>query len=149
MDFRLAASANQSWAAAVRHLPKDYGARVAHHHSFRWSYGVGMSDVVQNSFAPTLTDGITRLPGQQRYVYVVGGEQVGLADYRMAGDAMHIVHTEVCPAQRGSGLGARLVQRVLDAVREETHYRVVADCPFVAEFIDRHPQYRQLTDRGL
>ena len=113
-----------------------------------------MSDAVQNPSTPpgstlALPNGITHLPGQQRYVYVVGGEQVGLADYRIIGDAMHIVHTEMSPAQRGSGLGARLVQRVLDAVHEQTEYRVVPDCPFVAEFIDRHPQYRQLTVRGL
>jgi hypothetical protein len=40
------------------------------------------------------------------------------------------------------------VQDVLDAIRTDTDYRVVADCPFVADWLGHHPEYRELEERG-
>ena len=45
------------------------------------------------------------------------------------------------------GLGTVLVQGALDQVREDTDYRVVAECPFTRAFIRHHPDYRDLTER--
>lgn len=87
------------------------------------------------------------LPNQNRYVLEKDGEQVGLTDYTMRGNAMHITHTEINPQMRGGGLGAEMVQGVLDRVRSETEYRVVADCPFVADWLEQHPDYHELEER--
>jgi predicted GNAT family acetyltransferase len=47
-------------------------------------------------------------------------------------------------AFEGHGVGSTLVREALDAVRGEG-LRVVPQCPFVKEFIGRHPEYADLT----
>lgn len=91
---------------------------------------------------------VQHLPGQNRYVLVRDGEQVGLTDYRMQGNAMHITHTEIDPHLQSEGLGSEMVEGVLDQVRTQTPYRVVAECPFVVEWLDGHPEYHELETRG-
>lgn len=91
---------------------------------------------------------LTHLVGQNRYVFASGGEQVGLVDYVMSGDEIHLVHTEINPQLRGRGLGARMVEELLDTLRTETSLRVVPACPFVADWVHRHPDYQELTERG-
>jgi predicted GNAT family acetyltransferase len=44
---------------------------------------------------------------------------------------------------RGRGLGERLIQEALDDVRSRGQ-QVVPRCWFVAEFIDAHPEYKEL-----
>lgn len=72
---------------------------------------------------------------------VAGG--TALAFYRLAGDVMTFTHTEVPAPLRGRGLGSRMMHGVLQNVRAQG-LRVVPRCPFVAGFIDRHPQYADL-----
>jgi predicted GNAT family acetyltransferase len=95
-----------------------------------------------------MSNALQHLPGQNRYVFEKDGKQVGLTDYSLRGNAMHITHTEIDPQLRGAGLGAEMVQGVLDLVRTETDYRVVADCPFVVDWLTHHPEYRELEKRG-
>lgn len=95
-----------------------------------------------------MSTAVQHLPGQNRYVFKKDGKQVGLTDYSLHGNAMHITHTEIDPQLRGAGLGAAMVQNILDLVRIETAYRVVAECPFVVEWLDQHPEYHELEERG-
>ncbi|WP_165066691.1 GNAT family N-acetyltransferase [Marisediminicola senii] len=92
---------------------------------------------------------VQHLESQNRYVLNRDGEQVGLTDYRITGDAIYLTHTEVDPRLRGRGLGAEMVQGVLDQIKADTGYRVVAACPFVRSWLDRHPEYSELEQRGL
>jgi predicted GNAT family acetyltransferase len=80
---------------------------------------------------------------RSRYELLVEGELVGLADYRITGDAVVFPHTEIEPRLRGQGLGAELVRAALDDVRSSGR-RVIAHCWYVAEFIDGHPEYQDL-----
>lgn len=82
-------------------------------------------------------------PDECRYELVSDGEVVGVAEYRRQGDALIFPHTQVKPALRGQGLGARLVQGALDDARANG-LRVVAHCWYVAEFIDDNPEYQDL-----
>jgi predicted GNAT family acetyltransferase len=41
-----------------------------------------------------------------------------------------------------------MVQGVLDAIRTKTTYRVVAACPFVVSWLEEHPEYHELEERG-
>ena len=95
-----------------------------------------------------MSSALQHLPGQNRFVFEKDGRQVGLTDYRLQGHEMHITHTEIDPHLRGSGLGSEMVQGVLDAIRTDTDYRVVADCPFVADWLADHPEYHELEERG-
>ena len=90
---------------------------------------------------------VQHLEDQNRYVFSSDGAQVGLTDYRLRGNSIHLTHTEIDPHLRGNGLGEQMVQGVLDKIRAETEYRVVADCPFVDSFLREHPDYRELETR--
>lgn len=87
----------------------------------------------------------------KRYELLVDGEQAGYIDYEHrngdAGDEVVLVHTELDPATKGSGLGTELVRGALNLVRAETDARVVAQCGFVARFIDGNAEYQDLLDR--
>jgi predicted GNAT family acetyltransferase len=79
-----------------------------------------------------------------RYELWDGDAMVGIADYRLSGDTVVFPHTEIVWQRRGEGLGATLVRGALDDVRS-LGKRVVAQCWYVAEFIDDNPEYRDLT----
>ena len=78
-----------------------------------------------------------------RYELVVDGDLRGFADYHETGDAIVLPHTVIEAADRGNGLGAELVRGALDDVRRRGR-TVVAQCWYVAEFIDEHPEYQDL-----
>ena len=82
-------------------------------------------------------------PDEQRYELFLDERRVGFIDYRPQGEALAFVHTEIEPALRGRGLGARLVAGALDDVRERGG-RVVPLCWFVAQFIGDNPEYAEL-----
>jgi len=67
------------------------------------------------------------------------GVVAGFAAYRREGDRVVFTHTEVDDAFEGRGVGSVLVRAALDAVREEG-LRVVAECPFVRSYVERHPE---------
>ncbi len=90
---------------------------------------------------------VQHLPGQNRYVFQKDGADVGLIDYTMRGNAIVLTHSEIDPNLRHSGLGDEMVQDVLDEIRQETDYRVVAECPFVVDWLERHPDYQELAER--
>jgi predicted GNAT family acetyltransferase len=71
------------------------------------------------------------------------GQVVGIADYRQSGAALVFPHTEIDAALRGQGFGAVLVQGALDDVRRQGK-TVVAQCWYVNQFIDEHPDYADL-----
>jgi predicted GNAT family acetyltransferase len=78
-----------------------------------------------------------------RYEIKDNGRVVGTADYRVENDLVVLPHTEVDPARQGAGLGAELIQNALDAIRQSGK-RVVPQCWYVAQFIDKHPDYQDL-----
>jgi hypothetical protein len=82
-------------------------------------------------------------PDRSRYELFVDGKLVGIAVYRVHGDVIVIPHTEIDRAKRGQGLGAELLKGTLDDIRASGR-TVVAECWYVAEFIDEHPEYQAL-----
>ena len=76
------------------------------------------------------------------------GDGTAFVEYRRAGDRIALLHTEVPEALSGQGVGSKLVRGTLDAVRAEG-LKVVPRCEFVAAYIGRHPEYRDLlADEG-
>jgi uncharacterized protein len=78
-----------------------------------------------------------------RYELLIDERVVGWADYAVAGTRVHFPHTEIDPPLRGQGLAAVLVKAALDDVRAAGR-TVVPQCWYVADFIDEHPEYRDL-----
>ncbi|MFT4122091.1 GNAT family N-acetyltransferase [Bradyrhizobium sp.] len=63
--------------------------------------------------------------------------------YTLDGDVITFVHTEVPPELGGKGIGSKLVKGALDQVRA-AGLKVVAQCPFVKAYIEKHPDYQDL-----
>jgi predicted GNAT family acetyltransferase len=80
---------------------------------------------------------------RSRYELVAEGEVVGVADYHLQNGTWIFPHTEIAPERRGGGLGAELVRGALDDVRRAGG-TVVPRCWYIADFIDAHPEYRDL-----
>jgi len=86
---------------------------------------------------------IADVPEASRYELRLGGRLAGIAAYRRRNTRLVLTHTEVDPSWSGRGLGGRLVAFALnDAARQEL--QVVPLCPFVAHYIDEHPEYERL-----
>jgi predicted GNAT family acetyltransferase len=81
--------------------------------------------------------------GESRFVARVDGEVVGQAFYVGEAGKVVLTHTEVDPSQQGQGIGQVLVRQALDQLRA-AGVQVVPQCPFVAAFIRRHPDYQDL-----
>lgn len=84
------------------------------------------------------------VPRPDRYEIQADGEVVGYVAIRRPDEGPVVfVHTEIDPAYEGEGLGGRLARGALDHVRERGE-RVIAQCPFIAGYIRRHPEYADL-----
>ena len=70
-------------------------------------------------------------------------QQLAVAEYRLRGNAMFFIHTEVPPALEGQGIASQLVRTALEDARTR-HLAVIPFCPFVAGYIQRHPDYKAI-----
>ena len=86
---------------------------------------------------------VTAEPG--RFTIAVDGQPVGLAEYFDRDGRRTFPHTEVGREYQGRGLATILVAEALRATREEG-LRVVPACSMVADYIDKHPEYDDITD---
>jgi predicted GNAT family acetyltransferase len=67
----------------------------------------------------------------------------GTLEYRMLPGQIVMLHTEVPPELEGKGVAGALAKAALEYAR--THkLQVVPNCPFVAGYIKRHPDYLDL-----
>ena len=82
-------------------------------------------------------------PHELRYEILRGGELVGEIRYRTAPGVIVLVHTEVAATEEGRGVGSRLVSGALDDIHARG-LRVAPVCPFVAAYLRRHPEQRDL-----
>lgn len=87
-------------------------------------------------------------PALSRYEMVVDGI-TAFIEYRQEGDVLALTHTEVPQALSGHGVGTALARGTLDRIRA-AGLRIRPLCPFIAAFIQRHPDYADLVaaDRG-
>jgi len=80
---------------------------------------------------------------RQRYEARLGNDVVGFTEYRSVRGRRILFHTEVDPSIEGRGVGSRLVSGALDDIRARG-LTLTVKCPFVAAFLERHPEYRDL-----
>ena len=71
------------------------------------------------------------------------GNDIAVVNYRLAPGVITLSHTEVPEELEGQGLGSTIVRGVLDIVRGRG-LKVVPACGFVAAFIRKNPDYRDL-----
>ncbi|MDY7089825.1 MAG: NAD(+)/NADH kinase [Actinomycetota bacterium] len=80
---------------------------------------------------------------RQRYELLLGGEVAGVLHYRRHGDRVELLHTEIEQSFSGRGLAGRLASAALEDARGRAT-PVVAVCPYVTGYLDRHPEYADL-----
>jgi predicted GNAT family acetyltransferase len=91
---------------------------------------------------------VVHAPQRQRYEILVDGQLAGFARYRpVAPGVSEFFHTEIDPRFEGHGLGSVLAAGALDDVRARGG-RVVATCPFIAQYVKRHTEYADLLFAG-
>lgn len=78
-----------------------------------------------------------------RFLAVVDGLEC-VAEYKLDGRRAVFTHTGVPPRLEGRGIAAALVGRALDWARAE-HLQVVPACSYVRVYLQRHPEYQELT----
>lgn len=88
---------------------------------------------------------VVRNPNESRFE-IEGANDLAILNYRERGDHITLVHTEVDPRFEGNGYGSLLVRAALDYART-TGLRVIPSCPFVLDFIERHPEYADVLTR--
>ena len=89
-----------------------------------------------------LNDGVTKNSETHQFE-VTGSEGRATLSYREKGDHITLIHTEVARELEGRGYGGLLARSALDYARAN-NLRVIPSCPFVSQFIKRHPEYANL-----
>jgi predicted GNAT family acetyltransferase len=75
------------------------------------------------------------------------GALAGVVTYQLTGNVVAYTHTRVEPAFEGQGAGSALARAVMDDARARNRL-VVPICPFLAGWLDRHPEYEQMVARS-
>ncbi len=70
-----------------------------------------------------------------------------IVEYILTDDKINLVHTEVPPEYRGQDIASTLTKKVLQYAKS-INYTVVPSCPFIAKYIDNHPEYHSLLSEG-
>ena len=89
---------------------------------------------------------VSNNPALRRYELAVEGH-IAATYYELSGGVITFVHTEVPPELGGKGIGSKLIKGALDQVRAEG-LKVIAQCPFVKAYIDKHPDYADLVKQA-
>ena len=89
-----------------------------------------------------MTSEVKDNPAKSRFELEVEGH-MAVAVYKLEPGVITFVHTLVPDALAGKGVGSALARGALDLVRARG-LKVVAQCPFIAGYIGKHPEYQDL-----
>jgi uncharacterized protein len=87
-------------------------------------------------------DAVRDNPSRHRFELDVEGS-IAVANYQMSPGVITFTHTEVPRELSGRGVGSALIRGALELVRQRG-LKVVAQCPFVRDFIAKHPEFSDL-----
>ena len=86
-------------------------------------------------------------PATGRFEVTLDAE-VAFAEYHLHEGYITLPHTVVPPAFEGKGVGSALAKAALGYARDHG-LKVKPTCPFIAGYIDRHPEYQDLVHPDL
>jgi uncharacterized protein len=89
---------------------------------------------------------VVDVPEKSRYELRLAGHLIGLAAYRRRDGRIAFTHTEVDESCEGCGFGSRLASAALEDARRQG-LDIVPLCPFVAHYVEQHPEYQELVRR--
>jgi predicted GNAT family acetyltransferase/glutaredoxin len=158
-DGRLFRGTREIFAHLHERDPWEFAAehrrRFADHRDARESdvsgqligYFRGVGELEEAAGSPSPADAeVVDVPERSRYELRLDGRLIGLAAYRRRDGRISFTHTEVDRSCEGRGFGSRLVAAALDDARRQG-LRVLPLCPFVAHYVEQHPEYQDLVRR--
>lgn len=89
---------------------------------------------------PVITDNLA----ESRYEAHLDGVLAGYAEYQLTDRLVVFTHTEVDPAFEGQGVGSAIARHALDGLAGGER-KALAVCPFIKGWIERHPEYLDVT----
>lgn len=139
----------QPWEFAAAHR-----ARFAAHRDARESDAAGQlleyfreTDELEPEPPGEAQPEVVDAPDESRFELRLGDRLIGLAAYRCRNGRIAFTHTEVDESCAGRGYGSLLAAAALEEARREG-LDVVPLCPFIARYIERHPEYEPLVASG-
>lgn len=84
---------------------------------------------------------------KNRYEMHVDGH-VPIIEYIHRNHKIFLTHTEVPKELGGRGIGSQLVRKTLEDIKKRDLV-LVPLCPFVASYISRHPEWKELVMKGI
>lgn len=75
------------------------------------------------------------------------GELAGVVTYQVTEPIIAYTHTKVDPAFEGQGVGSLLARAVMEDAKGRGR-TVVPMCPFLAEWLEKHPEYDKIVARS-
>jgi hypothetical protein len=89
-----------------------------------------------------MTEIVVNNKTKYRYELAVEGH-IAATYYSLADGVITFIHTEVPPELGGRGIASTLIRGALDQVRADG-LKVIAQCPVVKAFIEKHADYQDL-----
>ncbi|PWN02179.1 GNAT family N-acetyltransferase [Nocardioides silvaticus] len=87
---------------------------------------------------------VTNNAEQNRFeIHTADGRLAGFAEYVERDGVREFTHTVVDDEFEGQGIGSGLARAALDQTRADG-LKVVATCPFIKGWIDKHPDHQDL-----
>jgi predicted GNAT family acetyltransferase len=86
------------------------------------------------------SDGVIDNAAQRRFELPVEG-RTAFAAYEIDGDVITFTHTVVPRELEGRGIASRLIGHALGEAKARG-LKVVPQCPFVAAYIQKHPEWQ-------
>ena len=68
---------------------------------------------------------------------------IAFIEYKLTGDTLFLIHTEVPTALEGNGAGSAIVQKALQYAKDN-NYKIVPICPFVQSYLKRHKEWNDM-----
>lgn len=69
-------------------------------------------------------------------------------EYIRAKHKLFLTHTEAPPSLEEKGWGFTIIQKVLENI-DKKELTLIPICPFVAEYIKKHPEWKKLVLIGI
>ncbi|WP_116496208.1 GNAT family N-acetyltransferase [Balneicella halophila] len=85
---------------------------------------------------------------KKQYEFHIDGYTPRIEYIKSKNDEIYLTHTEVPSALEGRGIGTQLVEKALIDIKKQ-NLRLVPLCTFVATYIKRHPEWREIILRGI
>ncbi len=83
-----------------------------------------------------------------QYEFRIGDLIPRIEDIKTKNGEIYLTHTEVPSALEGKGVGSSLVRLALEDI-ERQQLRLVPLCPFVAGYVQKHPEWKRLVMEGI